>query len=602
MPGIDSPFLRSAGAPATPFLQAQAWQEPEAGGGDLQHETPRDDVDDFLASRRSMYEVALVGTRVQVTLSREPAWTRRYTSRALTEGALGAALGRMFTGGATAAQARRAYQQVLARGVRFTPADPSAESAPVHTLLIDEAALRRLAEALNVKMPQQMAAEWRMRWGEARLLKFAVHHLRDTFDSLVPHLADEELAAAGVSPALVRELLDKRTQAIIEQAKRHAASRWWREAFQRNQALQAGERDPALADFPAVPAAQWAKTLLALCAATRDTLRRQLARSIEARRKDARNRHLRPHEIAVDDAARFILETFEPVRSERLHTTQWEVRGGQRLTNIKNQPILLLRVESGRVVFQNQADRKFYQQTLEGFGEEQLYSVYALAGRKSLGAIALTKWVLGLAGAVFPVVRYGLLAADVINAAHRLQAHRAELERHHGSFRLAYANIDAMLPGVLPTVWEAVLDKGNLALFNPMKNPDAGAWLKAVIRVVMLRTARVAKASYAADAVKGFFRKAWAAIKKGLDVLWDVLQHVAAVGAAVAGSTGASGHRVLALAQQRLTALGVADDGRIVRQIRDLPPADQERLARELQELITSGTRLLQVIEQSMSW
>lgn len=602
IPGFESPFLRPAGALATPFLQAEAWREPEAEGDEIEREAPRDEVDAFLTSRRSMYQVALVGTRVQVTLSREHAWTQRYTSRALSEGALGAALSRLFMGGATAAQARKAYEQVLAQGVKFTPADKAADRHPVHMLLIDEGALARLAAALNVALPQQMATEWRLRWGEARLLQFAVHKLRDTFDSVVPHIAPKDLAAAGLTVPFIRELLHKRTQALIEQAKRHAACAWWRDAFKRNLALQAGERDATLADFPVVPVAQWAKALLKLAAATRDTLREQLARSIEARRKEARNRHLRPHEMKVDDAARFILETYEPLHTERLHTTHWEVRGGQQLTNIKNQPIFLLRVESGRVVFQNLTDKKFYQQTLEGFGEEQLYTIYALAGQKSLGAITLTKWVLGLAGAVFPVVRYGLMAVDVINAAHKLQANRAELEQHYASFRLAYTNIDEMLPGVLPKVWEAVLDKRNLALFNPMKNPDAGAWLKAVIRVVMMRTARVAKASYAADAVTGFVKKAWAAIKKGLDALWEVTKHVIVIGSAVAGSTGVSGHRVLALAQERLSSLGVAGAAGVVVQIHKLSAADRERLSRELQELIASGTRLLQIIKQSMAW
>lgn len=602
MAGIGSPFLVAAGAPATPFLQAEAWRARQTEEHDLEHEAPRDDVDPFLVSRRSRYQVALVGTRVQVTLSRDEPWTRQYTSRALTEGALGAALGRLFMGGATPAQARKAHDQVLAEGVKFTPADKAAGSAPQHTLLIDEAALKKLAAALNVQMPQQMATEWRLRFGEARLLQFAVHKLRDTFDSVVPHLPARDLAAAGLSAPFIRELLDKRAQAMIEQAKRHAATGWWREAFKRNLALQAGEREPTLADFPVVPVAQWAKTLLQLAAATREALRRQLARAIEARRKEARNRHLNPQEVAVDDAARFILETFDPTRTERLHTTQWEIRGGQRLTNIKNQPIFLLRVDSGHVVFQNLADKKFYRQTLEGFGEEQLYSIYALAGQKAHGAIALTKWVLGLAGAVFPVVRYGLLAADVINAGHKLQANRAEIERHYAGFRLAYANIDGLLPGVLPKVWEAVLDKRNLALFNPLQNPDAGAWLKAVIRVVMMRTARVARASYAADAVSGFLKKSWAAIKKGADALWEVIKHVIVLAPAVAGSTGTTGHRALALAQQRLRELGVADAAAVVSQIRNLSRDDQQRLSREIQELITSGTQLLAVIEQSMSW
>jgi hypothetical protein len=152
--------------------------------------------------------------------------------------------------------------------------------------------------------------------------------------------------------------------------------------------------------------------------------------------------------------------------------------------------------------------------------------------------------------------------------AFKLQARREQLESDYASVKLAYANIDALLPGVLPKVWDAVLDKRNVALFNPLKNPDVGAWLKVVIRLVMMRQARVVNASYAADAVNGFLQKAWVTIKKGLGTLKEIVK---IVGPAVVGSTGVSGHRALELAQQRLKELGVVDVLAIVMQIRRCP-------------------------------
>jgi hypothetical protein len=434
------------------------------------------------------------------------------------------------------------------------------------------------------------------------LIEFALGSAYKSFDKLVPHFSQKQLAASKMSVELIRHLLEKQMQSMIEVAKRHPAAAPWREAYKRNLALHWAEREPILEDLDKVPLSQWAHTILELAAATRDTLRGQIARRWEEDRKHARNEHLRPHEIKVANAAAFILENYEPTHTERLHPMGWIIHGGQQLTNIKNEPIYLLRVQSDRVIYQHLGDKKFYRQSLEGFSQEQLYSIFVAAGQKSQGAIALTKWVLGIAGAVFPPVRYGLLATDVLNAAFKLQANRAELERHYGSLKLAYANIDSLLPGVLPKIWDAVLDKRNAALFNPLQNPDVGAWLKVVIRLVLMRQARVVNASYAADAVSGFLKKSWAAIKKGLGALWEVVQHVIVLAPAVAGSTGVSGQRALDLAQKRLEALGVQQTLAIVGQIKRLPKADLQRLVREIQDLSDSGMRLMEVIEKSMSW
>ena len=102
--------------------------------------------------------------------------------------------------------------------------------------------------------------------------------------------------------------------------------------------------------------------------------------------------------------------------------------------------------------------------------------------------------------------------------------------------------------------------------------------------------------------MKGFFKKAWAGITKGLGALWEVVKHVIVLAPVVAGSTGVSGQRALDLAQQRLRQLGVVDALAIVGQIKRLSRADQERLARELQDLVNNGTKLMEVVEKSMSW
>jgi hypothetical protein len=565
---------------------------------------PSDKVDAFLESRRSLYKVTLVGTNIHVILPRSHEWTARYTSRALTEGAIGAAINVIYMGGAGAAQVSKAYEQVVGRGVKLTPASKQMHGQDaIHLTIIDDAARAKISEVLNLP-PKVMSEAWRAKFGEAKLIEFALGSAYRSFDRLTPHFSAKALAASKMSVDLIRRLLDKRSQSMIEVAKRHPAAAPWREAYKRNLALHWAEREPLLADFDKAPLSQWAKTVLDLAAATRNTLNEQIVRRREEDRKHARNEHLRPHEIKVDDAAKFVLENFEPTRKERLHTTSWIVHGGQQLSNIKGEPIFLLRVDSDRVIYQHLGDKKFYEQTLEGFGEEQLYGIYVAAGQKAKGAIALTKWVISLAGAVFPPVRYGLMATDVLNAAFKLQANRAALERSYDSMKLAYSNIDLLLPGVLPKIWDAVLDKQNAALFNPLKNPDVGAWLKVLIRIALMRMGRGATAelSRMANMTWGREKGPWAAIKKGLGVLWEVVKHVIVVGTAVAGSTGVSGQRALDLAEQRLRQLGVADAVAIVVQIKRLSPADGERLAREIQDLANNGTKLMEVVVESMSW
>jgi len=563
---------------------------------------PSDKVDSFLESRRSLYKVELIGTNVNVTLPRSHDWTTRYTPRALTEGGVGAALNAMYTGGVSAARMAKAYEQVVGKSVKLKPAAKQQQGeAAVHAVIMDEGARDALASALNFT-PKQMVDAWRMKISEARLIQLALASALRDFDQLVPHFAPKALASARLGTEAVRRLLDKHVQMMIETAKRHTATAAWRTAFKRNYPQYRGGREPAVADLGNLSTGQWAQTVLALAAATRDTLTKSIERRREEDRKHARNEHLRPHEVKATDAAKFILENFEPTQKVQLYTTQWIVHGGQTLTNLKGEPIYLLNANRDHITYQHVASRKFYKQTLEGFSEEQLYGIYVAAGEKSKGVIALTKWVIGVAGAIFPPVRYTVLAADVLNSAFKLQSSREVLERSYESVRLAYDNIDKMLPGVMPKVWDAVLDKRNAVLFNPLKNPDLGAWLKVIIRLVMERQARVVSGSYASEAVTGFLNKAWSAIKKGLTALWEVVKHVIIIGPAVVGSTGVSGHRALELAKQRLSQLGVADAAGIVLQIQRLSKDDRERLSRELQDLAKNATKLIETVGKALSW
>ncbi len=562
---------------------------------------PSDEVDPFLESRHSLYKVNLVGTNIHVSLPRSHSWTARYTSRALTEGAVLAAFNVIYYGGAKATQIRTVYGKWVGHGVKHVPAKMERRGeGSTHEVIIDAKVLSQFAQDLNLPR-NYMRDAWRQKVGQAEFLKFALDLAYDAFDQMAPHFTEAGLARSKISIGQIRMLLQKYTQGMIETAKRHPAAGWWRDTFAGNLELHWAERGPALGDFPRVPWSKWATTILELATATRTTLNLQLKKQHEEERKHYLNEHLRPHEIEVDDAAKFILETFAPTSENKLPSFGAIIRGGQTLSNIRGEPIFLLRVRSDEVIFQHLGDKRLYKQSTQGFDQEQVFGVLVEAGKKSQGAVTLTKWVLGIAGAVFPPVRYGLMATDVINAAFQIQKNHEELEGEYRALMVAYQNIDKLLPGVLPQLLDAVLDKGTASLFNPLAHPDLGAWLKVIIRLVIMRQTKVAKASYAADAVKGFFNKAFAAIKKGLGVLLDVVVKIIVVAPAVAGSTGVTGDRALKVAAERLQALGV-QAWMIVQQIKGLPEGDQKRLVRELQELGESGTRLLAAISKTLSW
>ena len=578
---------------------ADTWGEASPGS------SPKDVVDPYLFDRRSLYKVRLIGTDWYVSLPHAN-WTEEYTNRALTEGALAAVINTIFMGGAKLDQIHKAYEKVVGHGVTFRPATKRMVGKnAVHRMIFDERAMSALANALNLGR-KSLIDKWRLQYNLAKMIQFAIDSAATStsFAALEKNFPTKRLSSAKITASMIRYLLEKQPQSIIEVAKTDPSTKAWRDAYKRNLAVQLGERLADIKDFDPVPVDKWAATIAELAIATRDLLKKQIAKQIEEDRKNNLNHHLMPHEIKVENAAQFIVETFEPTHTEQLRPLGSIIQGGQKLTNIRNEPIFLLRVESTRVVFQHLGNSKFYEQSLDGFSQEQLYSVYVAAGEKSKGAIALSKWVIGLAGAIFPPVRYGLMATEVTNIAFQLQAHRPELERYYDGFMVAYRNIDGMLPGVMPTIWDAVLSKETASLLNPLKNPDVGGWVKALMRITMYWVGR----KYAAQLVKmenmmwGRVKGIWASIKKGADVLMGVAVHAFTVAFPVAGSTGVSGERALELAQKKLRDLGVVDAANIVLRIKQLSKVDQERLKREIQDLIDNGKNLIDVLEKCLSW
>ena len=249
-------------------------ETPDAFADFEEEASPKDKVDDFLVSRRSLYKIALVGENVHITLARD-AWTKDYTARALTEGGVGAALNAMYMGGVAAARVEKLFTQLAGKGVKYTPDQRMAKGeGAAHAIQVSPAAVDGLALALNLTR-KDMVEAWRLRFGEMAFLEFAVREAFGSFDQLVPYFPAKALAAKRMSVELIKRLIDKHPGSVIEVAKRHPAAAAWRAAFKRNLALHWAEREPQVTDLDRWTWAQWAKAIFELTAATRDTLNAQ---------------------------------------------------------------------------------------------------------------------------------------------------------------------------------------------------------------------------------------------------------------------------------------------------------------------------------------
>lgn len=598
---------RSVGNRTTARLLRQPKLDVKGAAKTLGLETdkpPINEVDGFLDSRTSLFKVRLAGTNINVSIEREKEWTGRYTEDALVVAATTAAIRTIYGRRVPAADVARARQTLISAGaVKHTPAREKMTGLEAVSLtVIDADAFEKLSDALGLTA-KDMQNPWRYQRGLAAMVSFALSSALRSFDTLEPLFDKDLLERAGVDGRFVKVMLEQRFETLVQVAMTDPAAWPWRHAFAANKELTSGERSvPKLEDFHHATLEEWANAVLRITLAARKTLGRQFKADLIRNRRNYLNEYLRPHEIKVTgDPAEFIAKTFDGEHSERLEPDYWVVKGGMHLTDGRNQKIYLLRVNSEKVIFQNEADGKYYEQSLEGFGQELLYGIYSMAGQQSLDAIKISQWVIGLAGAIWMPVRIVMIASDVINAAEQIEAHKKELEANYREFTIAYENIDALVPGVLSKIWHAVLSKEFVTLLNPLEHVNVAAWFKALLRlavhwygfVVIHRT-------YAAEAVEGLLGKLLKAARIGLTVLVEIVIHVIVLGPAVAGSTGV--HGSLEDAAKRLRDIHVDDANEVVSQLAKLTAEDRERLVREIDELQSHARKLADVVHKCLEW
>jgi hypothetical protein len=547
-----------------------------------------DEVDKFLDSRQSLFAVSLRGTGVFVAVPWQQKWTERYTVRALSMAAIAAAVSKAYKGDVKGNDVTATLARIEGHGVsNKTSTDRTGD------VFIDDSGMQKLAAAMGLDA-DDMTNPWRAQRGEAKMMEFALEEVAGAFDSLAPYFDEKAMTAANMPLELIRQLVGKDRQAMVEVARHHPAAAGWRRAYRADPELAAGRREPTFADFQKVAPEQWAATVFRLAVATRDKINAQIAHRIDEERKHQINEFLRPHEIKTENAAEFVLQTYDPTTTVKL-PRGYVVQGGQTVSNVKGEPIHVLAVTGDRIIFQHLGTKRFYEQTHQGFDDELTFGALKMAGDKSKGAITLSKWVLGLAGAIFPVVRYGLYATDVINAAHQLEARHGELERLYGAVKVAYKNIDGLIPGAVSAIWDLVLNVKNLTIFDPMSDPDPGVWLKAAIRVALQLVKDHVSGGYVADAVHGILGKAWAIIGKAFGYLIVAISAIE--------STGISDlETITKTLEHRLRELGVARAAMIALEFKLLSPADSRLLVREIQDLMANGTQLLDTVKDALTW
>jgi hypothetical protein len=464
-------------------------------------------------------------------------------------------------------------------------------------IYIDKPGLDKMVARVQLA-PDATTASWEGRFALAKMLAFGVDEIGGALGSLSGYLSEQKLSQHHLTLATITYLFTERRETVVEIAKTHKATAAWLAAFNADPDLAAGRRDPAFTDFPHASPEQWADLAITLAVAARATINEANTKERERQRKQGVDDYLSPHEVKADNAAKFIADHFDDQATVTLQPMGWALRGGETWTDIKGAEIFILGVANGHVFYQHVVTTHFFQQTVDGFAQEQLYSIYAEAGRKSLGAIKLTRFILSLAGDIFPVVRYGLIATEVLTILDRLHRYESQLKAAYVEFATAYRNVDEMLDDLLPSLFSAE----HLKIFNPLDHPDWVGWARSVLRFVLQMAASkgAAAISMMDEMVFEVVTSIWKTVVKGL---MAVVHAASFMFPGVSSSAGAATPAdAVEYGKRLITDAGVGGAERLTRAMMSLPPADQQRLAREVQALMEGGTQLIDQLAKVVQW
>jgi hypothetical protein len=576
-------------------------------------------LDAFILSRLGSFEVGTSADMYLVSLERKKhPWYADYTEGALAEAGLVALVRFMYD---TNLDPHVIYdkRQSLAGGIKLIERDPKAglkdddhpDVHPWSMVVIDRAALDKLASALKLTQLSDKGARLEHRRRLAEWLEGVLVQVARRWGTIRPLLPKEALRKANLSEAgLFGMLTNKSNRRVLAHlATSHSATEPLRDAFDKYPRPASGTSSAPPAESAVLSDAQWAVVLVDLAASQRRNRSKEFEKERERARKHALNEALRPHEIEVTDAVKFVLEKFDRNASMEIDFIgPATLRAGERITNAKGHSLFLLTMGNGEVIYQNEKDKKFYRQSRAGIEHELRFGVYALVAEKTKYIIPMTQWLIRVTGAVFPVAGYVFTASNVLHVAGNIYRSRQEIERLWGAMVLGRGNIEKLAPGMVDAALAAGVSAAGLELFRHGNMKAAwDEWFIAALKILRRSVVKSAGAAYAPKEAVSALAKIWEKVKGVLGKLeaiafWTYTlgrPAAASAGGGTKGGTDASNMTELA---NRLAALGLKKASDHALLLLAKSSDERELLARELKEFHRNGSELLAVLKRATSW
>jgi hypothetical protein len=574
----------------------------------------RSKPDTFLLSRVQLYHVSVGATKYVVTLDRQKhPWHAKYTVEALTAAAVVALVSHVYEKAPPPATILAELESLTAKKRLFWTYG-SLESPPeieqYFGVTVDTAGLEKVGASLDLRMGEA-GERLRRQIGLGAFLDAAFVDVTRRWASIQAALPEERLSRSGLSRRNLFTMLTDRPlrDVLIELAKRHEATERLVKAFNADAALANGEREPRAADFGVLSDPEWAVALVALAARLKEIVGQAAIDRRERERKHQLNEYLSPKAVEIEDVATFVVKTYNPdstVTVDFLGPVQ--LSGGQKIVNAKGEKLHLLSVSRSWIIYQNEADKRFYRQRVAGVQEELRFGVYALAAEKTKYVIPMTQFVLRLAGALFPVAGYVYTASNILHVTGEIARHWDELKALYANILISRKNIEQLVPGLFDAAVRAGVSAAAAMLFDPKQLGLAlDEWIIAALKIARRVAAKQAAGQFATQAAVGALTQIWSAVKAVLGKLEAVFFWVNTLGrplvvGAVGSREGGTSASSLADVATQLSAIGVAKASMHARQILALTSDDRGLLIDEVNELSRNGSELIQLLRKVTSW
>jgi hypothetical protein len=561
-----------------------------------------------LASRPELFSVRATGTGWAVVYPGNEAWAKPYGERALAVAALAAAVRQIFGGNWTLARLIAVEEDLPKHGYTYVA---GVQSGPLRIVQISDAVMEHVRQALGLTWAQANSSLRRAHFLGLYLDSAMIDAVR-RWKTVAPAFSSRELARQKLSPNLVFRTLNGRSEReiLVQAARSHRSTRGLVRAFERDRALSTGARRAGPRDFSSITASRWAEIILALLATVQRQMEIASKEYYEKLRLAGMNAFLAPYEIQVDNPAKFILRKINPLSSARLsyYGSGYVVRGGQQVSNARNEPLFLLTVANGQAIYLNEKRLKFYRQSLPGLENELIYGVFTQVAEKTRDIIPITEFILNVTGALFPPMGYVFKGSQVMSVAGRLHRRRAELLRTYRRLHIAARNIEARVPGLLEAVAIAAL--GQLAAIVRFHlAPAWDAWFIVALKVSRKSLMRPAVLGSAPSATASMLSESWTRLagswRRILPTGTIVLASIKSVEVRLGSPAGRSRRpvpAVQALMAAKLKEIGVAGALPLAIRIASLHSVEAESFFNEIAELVESGDTMIRLVKEITAW